>query len=245
MRNRFVAQINPAVVLSLAVVACLLIQMTGMAFGQGIQQQRKAQRQLQKKLDKQSAKQVPPAENTSSAATAGQESQPQKHSLDGVSKQGPRALFKPDEVAMMIQGFGSPAAMMVLMRQLDLTEEQKMKFRALKREIGPKLNVLQTEKRTVEAQLEDAIYGESFTPQRVEELAAKSAEKTSEIIKTQAYIESQFRQILTPDQFYVFRFLIGEMVLPQRRMNLQQIRQQMQRRPGLQPNAPNRPPDEN
>lgn len=244
MKTRLVAQTISVVVLSLTMLAGLLIPMNSTAFGQEIQRQRKAQRQLQKKLDKQGGNQVAPAVNTSSTTTAsGQESQPQKHSLDGISKQGPRGMFKPDEVAMMIPGFGSPAAMMVLMRQLDLTPEQKVKFRALKQEIGPKLNLLQNEKRNAEAQLEESIYGESFDPQRVQELAAKSAEKTSEIIKTQAYIESQFRQILTPDQFYVFRFLIGEMVLPQRRMNLQQIRQQLPRRPGMQPNAV-RPPEQ-
>ena len=91
----------------------------------------------------------------------------------------------------------------------------------------------------------DLHFGENFDPQKVETLAAQSAEKTSEIIKTQAFIESQFRQILTPDQFYVFRFLIGELVMPQRRMNPQQIlRQQQQRRLGGQPNGPIRPPNQ-
>lgn len=245
MKNRLVAQKNPAVAFSVGLLIGLLIQINGNVFGQTIRRPAKAQRQLQKKLDKQGSNQVAPVTNASSTTTnSGQEAQSQKHSLDGVSRQGPRAMFKPDEVAMMIPGFGSAAAMMVLMRQLDLAPEQKQKFRELKREIGQKLNVLQTEKRNTEMQLEEAIYGENFTPQRVEELAAKSAEKTAEIIKTQAYIESQFRQILTPDQFYVFRFLIGEMVLPQRRLNPQQIRQQMQRRLGTQPNAPVRPPDE-
>ncbi|MBL8188179.1 MAG: Spy/CpxP family protein refolding chaperone [Acidobacteria bacterium] len=246
MKIRLVAQKIPVFAFLFAALVGVLIQTHETALGQAIRQPGRAQRQIQKKLDKQGANQIAPASNTSSTtSTSGQESQPQKHSLDGVSKQGPRALFKPDEVAMMIPGFGSPAAMMVLMRQLDLTPEQKERFRALKREIGPKLNVLQTEKRNTEMQLEDSIYGENFDPQRVGELAAKSAEKTAEIIKTQAYIESQFRQILTPDQFYVFRFLVGEMVLPQRRLTPQQLRQQMQRRLGAQPNAPNRPPDEN
>ena len=247
MTNRLdnlVAKRFPAIP-SLAMLVCLLIQIPDTAFGQAIRRPGKVQRQIQKKLDKQGPAQVAPATNTTSTATnPGQEAQPQKHSLDGISKQGPRALFKPEEIAMMIPGFGSAPAMMVLMRQLDLTPEQKEKFKALKREIGQKLTVLQTEKRNAEVQLEETIYGENFDPQRVEELAAKSAEKTAEIIKTQAYIESQFRQVLTPDQFFAFRFLVGELVLPQRRLNPQQIRQQMQRRLGNQPNAPIRPPDE-
>ncbi|HQR34283.1 MAG TPA: Spy/CpxP family protein refolding chaperone [Blastocatellia bacterium] len=224
---------------------CLLALPPSAALGQGIQRPARTQRQIQKKLDKQGANQIAPSSDSTSVSNSAQQdqTQPQKHSLDGVSKLGPRAMFKPDEVAMMIQGFGSPPAMMILMRQLDLTEEQKVKFRALRRQIGLKLTNLQNEKRTAETQLEDAIYGENFDPQKVETLAAQSAEKTAEIIKTQAFIESQFRQILTPDQFYVFRFLIGEMVLPQRRLTPQQLRQMQQRRLGGAPNGPNRPPN--
>ena len=241
MTNIPITKRIPIIALSLAVLFCLLIQTTNATFGQGLRRQIKQQRQAEKKLDKQSSNQVAPTGNQPETPSA--QSQPPKHSLDGVGKQGPRAMFKPEEVAMMIPGFGSPPAMMILMRQLDLTDDQKSKFRGLKQQIGQKLTTLQNEKRAAEAQLEEAIYGENFDPQRVEELAAKSAEKTTEIIKTQAFIESQFRQILTPDQFYVFRFLIGELVMPQRRMNPQQIlRQQQQRRLGGQPNGPIRPP---
>jgi Spy/CpxP family protein refolding chaperone len=246
MKTRFVVQKFSVFVFLFAVLFGVLIQVHETAFGQAIRRPGRAQRQVQKKLDKPAANQIAPAVNTSSDTTAsGQDAPTQKHSLDGISKLGPRALFKPDEVAMMIPGFGNGPAMMVLMRQLDLTPEQKEKFKALRRQIGQKLNILHSEKREAEVELEDAIYGETFDPQQVEALAAKSADKTAEIIKTQAYIESQFRQILTPDQFYVFRFLVGEMVLPQRRLQPQQIRQQMQRRLGAQPNAPNRPPNEN
>ncbi len=236
---------------TLLVLLCLLLQMTDQALAQRLRRPAKVQRQIQKKLDKQGANQIAPSGNADSTTTnpvsTGEkqdQTQPQKHSLDGISKLGPRAMFRPDEIAMNIPGFGRPATMMILLRQLDLTPEQKMKFRGLKQQIGPKLNNLHREKADTEAQLEEAIYGEEFDPQRVEALAAQSAEKTAEIIKTQAFIESQFRQILTPDQFYVFRLLVGELVLPQRRVNPQQLRQQQQRRLGGQPNAPNRPPNQ-
>lgn len=248
-RNYFAAQKIPV---TLLILFCFLLQMTDQALAQRLRRPAKTQRQIQKKLDKQGANQIAPSGDTAPTATnptgstaKQDQTQPQKHSLDGISQRGPRAMFKPDEVAMMIQGFGNAPAMMVLMRQLDLTEEQKVKFRMLKRQIGPKLVDLQADKRAAEAQLEETIYGENFDPQRVETLAAQSAEKTAEIIKTQAFIEAQFRQILTTDQFYVFRFLVGEMVLPQRRVPLQQLlrQQQQQRRLGNQPNAPIRPPD--
>lgn len=246
MKNQpynLVAQKVAVIFLALTTLFCLSIPV----MGQGVRRQLK-QRQIQKKLDKQGSKQIAPSGESAATANATGEAiqpdQPEKHSLDGISNRGARALFKADEVAMMIPGFGSPPAMMILMRQLDLTAEQKDRFKALRRQIGFKLSTLHNEKRVAENQLEEAIYGENFNQQRVEELAAQSAEKTSEIIKTQAFIESQFRQILTPDQFYVFRFLVGELVMPQRRLTPQQLRQQQQRRLGNQPNAPNRPPNQ-
>ncbi len=214
----------------------------------------KTQRQIQKKLDKQGAKLTSNGDSNSSSPNASETAvkddpaQPQKHSLDGIRERGIiGGFFTREEAQMVIPGFGSPPALLVLLRQLDLTPAQKESFKALRFSIGNKLSRLQNEKRQTEIQLEEAIYGEQFNPQRVEELAAKSADLTAEIIRTQAGIESQFRQILTPDQFYVFRFLIGEIVLPQRRMNQQQLRQQNLRRLG--PNQPNRqnqrPPETN
>ncbi|MGE0884554.1 MAG: Spy/CpxP family protein refolding chaperone [Blastocatellales bacterium] len=213
----------------------------------------KVQRQIQKKLDKQGAKKLVETSDSASVDPKPSETsvkdaspQPQKHSLDGVRERGILGgFFTREETQMVIPGFGNPAALLVLLRQLDLTPAQKESFKALRFSIGNKLARLQNEKRQAENQLEEALYGEQFNPQRVEELAAKSADLTSEIIKTQANIESQFRQILTPDQFFVFRFLIGELVLPQRRLTPQQIRQQQLRRQGLnQPNRPNQvPPD--
>jgi len=87
----------------------------------------------------------------------------------------------------------------------------------------------------LESELADAIYGENFDPNRVMELSTLVGEKQAEITKLQASIEADFRQILTPDQFFVFHFLVGEMLLPLRRVQPNQIRQQMQRRIG-QPN---------
>lgn len=210
----------------------------------------KTQKQIQKKLDKQGSKLVstsePGSTNAETSEAVVKDDRMQKHSLDGVRERGIiGGFFSREEAQMVIPGFGSPAALLVLLRQLDLTPAQKDSFKALRFSVGNRLARLQNEKRQAEMQLEEAIYGDQFNPQRVEELSAKSADLTSEIIKTQANIESQFRQILTPDQFFVFRFLVGEMVLPQRRLNPQQLRQQQLRRMGPnQPNRQNSPPPE-
>jgi Spy/CpxP family protein refolding chaperone len=167
-----------------------------------------------------------------------------KHSLDGARERGPRGIFRDEERELVVPGFGNQVATILILRQLDLTDEQKQNFKAVRRSIGKQLAELMAEHRQLELQLTDAIYGENFDPRRAEELAVLVAEKQSAIIKLRAGIESKYRQILTPDQFYVFHFLIGEMVLPQRRIPPALLRQQMQqRRMGL-PNRPNPPPQE-
>ncbi|MGH9799166.1 MAG: hypothetical protein ACRD82_02285, partial [Blastocatellia bacterium] len=93
-----VAKRIPAILLSLTAAFGLLIQVTSPALGQGLRRPVKTQRQIQKKLDKQGANQIAPSSDTTSTAgnvAQQDQAQPQKHSLDGVSKIGPRAMFKP------------------------------------------------------------------------------------------------------------------------------------------------------
>lgn len=115
--------------------------------------------------------------------------------------------------------------------------------------MGDRLRLARRDLSLLETQLEEAIYGnadpaslDNYDPAKVRELTNQVAEKRSEVMKMQTEIESQLRQILTPDQFYVFRELVREMVLPGRRpINNPALRQQMQRRMGIQPNPPGRP----
>lgn len=159
-----------------------------------------------------------------------------KHSLEGIREKGPRAIFTDAERELVIPGLGNPAALLIIFRQLDLTEQQRSEIKAIRVRVGNRLAQLQTQYRQTDALLSEAIYGENFDPARVDELAAQAAEKQSEIIKLRASVESQLRQLMTPDQFFVFHVLIGEMVSPQRRMTPLQLRQMIQRR---QPNAQN------
>ena len=214
---------------------------------QVIRRPAKAQRQIQKKLDKQQANGLTPVETTPSPTpktaepVARQDSaQLQYPSLEGIRNRNILSMFSREEAQMIIPGFGRPPALLIIFRQLQLTSEQKEQIKAIRLRTGDRLATLQRERMLLEQQIEDAIYGENFSVERVDELAGKAGEKQSEIIKIQANIEARFRQILTPDQFYVFQFLIGEMVMPQRRVNPQQLRQQQLRRLG--PNAPARPP---
>lgn len=133
---------------------------------------------------------------------------------------------------MVILGFGRPVVYLVILRQLNLTEQQKQSIKAISQRVGFQLRTLRLQYDQLDNQLEETIYGETFDPRQIDELSAQAGQKHSAIMKLQAGIEAEFRQILTPDQHYVFRHLIGQMLLPQRRLQPNQNRQRMQRRIG-------------
>lgn len=215
---------------------------------QGVRRPGRIQRQIQKKLEKQGATKLTPESDPSTdpkpseTAVKPAPARPMYPTLDGIRDRNILSMFSRKELQLVIPGFGRAPALLIVFRQLNLTPEQEEKIRGLKFRIGNRLGSLQRERAQLEQQLEEAIYGENFSPERVDELSAQIANRQGEIIKIQANIEAQFRQILTPDQFYVFQFLIGEMILPQRRVNPQQLRQQQLRRMGNGTNRPNQPP---
>jgi len=220
-----------AIITALAIVVCL--------FGFGALEvsaqtrfQQRRQARIQKRLERQRGEKLAPsngAESEHQLDTANESARPAKHSLDGISKVGIDQIFSKEELQMRIPGFGRQRVFLVILRQLDLTEEQKHKIMGIRQRVGNQLNQLRLQHLALENQLEEAIYGENFDANRVRELSGLVGEKQAEFTKLQASIEADFRQILTPDQFYVFRFLIGEMLIPQRRVP---NRQQMQRRMG-------------
>jgi len=159
---------------------------------------------------------------------------PTSHSLDGIQSKGMGEFFTPEERNLIIPGFGRAPSYLIIMRQLDLTPDQKAAIQAIRRRVGNQLGVLRTQQNRLEQQLEEAIYGEKFDPEEVNRLSREVAQRQGQVTVIQAGIEAQFREILTPDQFFVFRFLVGEMLLPQRRVPLNQLRQQLPRR-GVQP----------
>src|SRR5262245_3340870 len=213
-----------------------------------IEKLEKAQQQ-RKATNKSNSPSDPEQETTTASSFNGQPptpkngAQPGKHSLDGVRERGLPSIFRQEERDLIIPGFGNPAALMILFRQLELSDQQRQDIRAIRGRVGNRLQILQRDQRELDLQLAEAIYGENFDPKRVEELAAQVAERQGEMVKLRASIEAQLRQLMTPDQFFVFRGLIGEMVLPQRRVLPAQLRQMNQRRGGAptRPNQPNFP----
>src|SRR5262249_18428685 len=208
-----------------------------------------AQPQGAKKLDSSASSSNNPASNSVADAALDERQEPEVPkkgiqagggSLGGNKQKSPPRLFRPGEEGCIIPRVCNPPTLLIIFRQLDLTDQQKQGIRAIRNRVGNRLGFLQRDHRELELQLNDAIYGEDFDPKRVEELAAQVAEKQSEMVKLRASIEAQFRQVLTPDQFYVFQWLIAQMVLPpQRRIPPAQLRQLQQQRRMGPPNRPN------
>jgi Spy/CpxP family protein refolding chaperone len=216
----------------LVAVFCLVASGMIEASGQGIHRQMRRQKQIEKKADRQNGdrnKLAPAngAKNETSDSNQTETAAPQtgKHSLDGIRQRSVRSFFTPEEESLIIPGFGnSPALLLLIFRQLDLTPEQKVKIRSVRQRVGRSIVLTRRDLVALETQLDEAIYGTSdpasldtYDPKLVEELAEKVAQKRGEIMKMQTGIESQLRQILTPDQFFVFRELLREMLLPGRR----------------------------
>jgi hypothetical protein len=99
-------------------------------------------------------------------------------------------------------------AMIRVFRQLDLSEEQKTKLRELTRQFGDQIPVLNRLHQAQNAALDEALYRPNFDPKLVEQRAAEVAATQAELIKAQARVLSQIRQILTPEQTVRFRELL-------------------------------------
>ena len=171
-------------------------------------------------------------------------------SVDGIRQRGLQSFFTQEEQSLWIPAFGNRAALLMIFRQLDLTPEQKNKIRDLRRQVGNRLRLSRQELNQLEAQLDEAIYGnfdtaslDRYDPAKVKELTEQVVQKQAEWFRLHKDVESQFRQILTPDQFYVYRELMIDAVRPANRplVNPGARQQQRQRRMGAQPNPQNRP----
>lgn len=175
----------------------------------------------------------------------------ENHPLNGVRDIGIPAIFTPDERGMVIPGFGRGPAFIFVLRQLYLTPQQKEGVKAIRRRVRDRLALLQRDHAAIETQLEEVIYGAELDEKRVGELVEQSNQKHAEIARLRAGIEADIRKLLSPDQLFVYRYMLSEMLMPQRRPQAlnprqqQQLQRRMMNQPGAnQPNRPD-PPDEN
>jgi heavy-metal resistance protein len=202
-------------------VAAILVALFCLTSTEIAGQQLRRQRRQERVAKQGGNKLAPTAGGISETAPKGA-AQNTQNSFEGISDSDPREFnrrfFSREERDMIIPGFGRPVVYLVVLRQLNLTEQQKESIKAISQRVGLQLRALRLQHTQLENQLEDAIYGDAFDQKRVDELSAQSGQKLAEITRMQANIEAEFRRILTPDQHYVFRYLIGQMLLPQRRV---------------------------
>ena len=246
-----------ALTATLLSVVCLMIFCADTVLSQNLRRQRRIQRKIDKKAPRLAGNPDKLTPSNSGKEEPGASDQPEPasrfadrqggQSVDGIRQRGLPSLFTQEEQSLWIPAFGNRAALLMIFRQLDLTPEQKVKIRDLRQQVGNRLRASRQELNQLEMQLDEAIYGnlddanlESYAPAKVKELTEQVLQKRAEWFRLQIDIESQFRQILTPDQFYVYRelILVREMVLPGRR---NPAARRQQRRNGIQPNQQNRP----
>jgi Spy/CpxP family protein refolding chaperone len=230
---------------------------------QNPRRQARIQKRIDKKLNRPTVnpnRQAPPnnvneepaASNQSEATAPRAAARQGGQSIDGIRQRerGLISLFSPEERSLWIPGFGNQAALLMIFRQIDLTPEQKVRIREIRRQVRDRLQVARREWNQLEIQLAEAIYGnldpaslDNYDPAKVKELTEQVIQKRSEWFRLQTDIESQFRQILTPDQFFVYREWAREMVSPGSRplINPAARQQRQQQRMGIQPNQQNRP----
>jgi Spy/CpxP family protein refolding chaperone len=124
--------------------------------------------------------------------------------------------FSPEELELVPLGIDRPAPLLYVFRQLNLSGEQKTKLRNLVLQIGKQIVVARGLQRAHNIALDEALYAHNFDPKLVEQRAAELANAQAELIKAQARVMSQIRQILTPEQAARFRELLDE---ERRRLN--------------------------
>lgn len=106
------------------------------------------------------------------------------------------------------QGVAFPRALIRVFRELDLSDEQRTHLANLAKRSGNQMPALNRLRKAQSELLDEALYGETFEPAVIEQRAADLAATQAEIIKLQARLMSQIRQILKPEQGLKFRTLL-------------------------------------
>lgn len=239
-----------ALAATLLSIVCVIIFCADTVSSQTLRRQRRIQRRIERETNRPAGDQ-----NKLTTTNGGKEQlvpsnegagQPEAERVPA-QPGGLPSLFAREELSLWIPGFGNRAALLMIFRQLNLTPEQKIRIRDLRREVGDRLRSSRQELNQLEAQLDEAIYGsdsaslDNYDPARVKELTEQVIQKRAEWFRLQTEIESQFRQILTPDQFYVYRELALQMTPPGNRPLANPAIRRQQRRLGVQPNPQSRP----
>jgi Spy/CpxP family protein refolding chaperone len=167
---------------------------------------RRLERQ-QKKAERQAVREPGAATSAGAGESASGQGAQAAGPQDGVQEGG--ASFTREEMLLIPRGL--PARVLGrVFRQLDLSADQRQRLRQLGFKYGNQLPVLTRLQRAQNEALDEALYGQNFDPQLVEQRAADLAATQAEIVKTRAKIMTELRQVLTPDQALRFRALLEQ-----------------------------------
>jgi Spy/CpxP family protein refolding chaperone len=114
------------------------------------------------------------------------------------------------DLRMVPPGVAFPRALIRVFRQLNLSNDQQLQLIRLRRQTGNQIPALQRLRRAQSELLDEALYGESFDQSTIEKRANDLAVTQGEIIRLQARVMAQIRQILTPEQGRRFRELLNQ-----------------------------------
>jgi Spy/CpxP family protein refolding chaperone len=125
-------------------------------------------------------------------------------------------------------------------RRLNLTPEQRLRLREIRRRSEPRARELMRRARLARRALDEAIYADAVDEALVEQRSRELAAAQAELVRLRAANELSVRRVLTPEQLRAFRELRRE---AQRRQSLRRRRGGGERPPP--PDAPfEGPPDE-
>lgn len=116
---------------------------------------------------------------------------------------------------------------LAILRMLNLSREQQQRIREIRQRYGAQLLELRQGVEDRRDALREAIYGEMLDPHRVEQALRDFLERQAMLIRLEAQLELEFRQVLTPEQLAKFREIQSE-ELAIRRMR-RELRQREER----------------
>src|SRR5262245_58440944 len=170
---------------TLLTVFCAMVFCANAVPAQNLRRQMRIQKRIDRKLNPPAGNPNRPSPSSARSEEAASSNQfeatepktaPRQsgQSLDGIRQRNLPSLFTQEEKSMWIPGFGNQAALLVIFRQLDLTPEQKVKIREIRRQVKDRLQLTHRELNQLEIQREEAIYGnldpaslESYDPAKV------------------------------------------------------------------------------
>lgn len=127
-----------------------------------------------------------------------------------------------EDMDLMMPSFGNPLTILLVLRQLDLTTEQRAEFKTLALEIRNEMraDIEQRAKAQRELQAREQLPREQLErgnpmTERLEnklKLVEESADRQARTMKRQTHIETRFRQILSPKQWENYTTLLRAML---------------------------------